>query len=56
MTIQKTAPRSFDMTEKQNGKPIFTLSFAVSSDGKTLTETGGAIGVSEKFTAVYDRQ
>jgi len=56
LAIQKTGPRSFDMTEKQNGKPIFKLSFTVSDDGKTLTETGGAIGVSEKFKAVYDRQ
>jgi hypothetical protein len=56
LAIQKTGARSFDMTEKQNGKPIFTLSFAVSDDGKTLTETGSAVGVSEKFKAVYDRQ
>jgi len=56
LAIQKTGPRSFDMTEKQNGKAIFKLSFTVSDDGKTLTEAGGAIGVSEKFKAVYDRQ
>lgn len=56
LAIEKTGPRSFDMTEKQNGKPLFKLSFTVSADGKTLTETGGPIGVSEKFKAVYDRQ
>jgi hypothetical protein len=56
LAIQKTGPRSFDMTEKQNGKPIFKLSFSVSDDGKTLTETGSPVGVSEKFKAVYDRQ
>jgi hypothetical protein len=56
LAIQKAGPRSFDMTEKQNGKPLFKLSFTVSADGKTLTETGGPIGVSEKFKAVYDRQ
>lgn len=44
------------MTEKLNGKPIFKLSFTISDDGKTLTETGGAIAVNEKFKAVYDRQ
>jgi hypothetical protein len=56
LAIQKTGPRAFDMTEKQNGKPIFKLSFSVSDDGKTLTETGSPVGVSEKFKAVYDRQ
>lgn len=56
LAMQKTGPRSFDMTEKQNGKPLFKLSFTVSADGKTLTETGGPVGVSEKFKAVYDRQ
>jgi hypothetical protein len=54
--IQKTGPRSFDLTEKQDGKPLFKLSFAVSADGKTLTETGGPVGVDETFKAVYDRQ
>jgi hypothetical protein len=56
LAIQKTGPRSFDLTEKQNGKPLFQLSFTVSDDGKTLTETGGPVGVNEKFKAVYDRQ
>lgn len=56
MALEKTAPRSFDITEKQDGKTLFALSFALSGDGKTLTETGSAIGVSEKFTAVYERQ
>lgn len=37
LAIQRTGPRSFDMTEKQNGKPLFKLSFTVSADGKTLT-------------------
>jgi hypothetical protein len=56
LAIQKTGPRSFDLTEKQNGTPFLKLSFAVSADGKTLTETGGPVGVDEKFKAVYDRQ
>jgi hypothetical protein len=56
LAIQKTGPRSFDMTEKLNGKPIYKLSFTVSADGNTLTETGGPVGVNEKFKAVYDRQ
>jgi hypothetical protein len=56
LAIKKTGPRSFDLIEKQNGKPLFNLSFAVSADGKTLTETGGPVGVDEKFKAVYERQ
>jgi hypothetical protein len=56
LAIQKTSLRSFDVTGKQDGKPIFKISFAVADDGRTLTQTGGMIGVSEKFTAVYDRQ
>ena len=56
MAIQKAGPRSFEMTEKQNGKTLFKLTFTVSADGKTLTEAGGAIGIDEKFKAVYDRQ
>ena len=56
LAIEKTGPRSFDLTEKQHGKPIFKLSFEVSEDGNTLTETGGPVGVAEKFKAVYDRQ
>jgi hypothetical protein len=56
IAITKTGPRSFDMTEKKDGKEIVKLSFSVAADGKTLTETGGAVGTSEKFKAVYDRQ
>jgi hypothetical protein len=56
IAITKTGPRSFDMTEKKDGKEIIKMSFAVSTDGKTLTETGGAVGSSEKFKSVYDRQ
>jgi hypothetical protein len=56
LAIKKTGPRSFDLVEKMNGKPIFELAFAVSADGQTLTETGGPVGVDEKIKAVYDRQ
>ena len=56
MAIQKSGARSFQITEKQNGKAIFQMTFTVSEDGKTLTEEGAPVGVSEKFKAVYDRQ
>jgi hypothetical protein len=56
LALQKTSPRSFDVTGKQDGKPIFKIAFTFSDDGKTLTQTGGMLGVSEKFAAVYHRQ
>ena len=56
LALTKSGPRSFELTEKQHGKPIANLSFTASADGKTLTETGGAPGSTEKFKAVYDRQ
>jgi hypothetical protein len=56
LAIAKSGPRSLDISEKLNGKPLVKLSFTASEDGKTLTETGGAVGSSEKFKAVYDRQ
>jgi hypothetical protein len=54
--VLKTGPLSFEMTQKQNGKALYKDTFAVSADGRTLTDTGSAVGVSEKYTAVYDRQ
>ncbi len=56
LAIQKNGPQSFEMTQKQNGKELYKDAFSVSADGKTLTDTGGAAGVSEKYTVVYDRQ
>ena len=56
LAIQKAGPLSFEMTQKQNGKALYQDTLAVSADGKTLTDTGSAVGVSEKYTAVYDRQ
>jgi len=32
------------------------LSYRLSADGKTLTESGGATATNEKITVVYDRQ
>lgn len=56
MAIQKQGPRSFELTEKQDGKPLFKMIITASEDGKTLTEEGAPVGVNEKFRAVYDRQ
>jgi hypothetical protein len=32
------------------------VAYSVSTDGKTLTETGAATATNEKVTVVYDRQ
>jgi hypothetical protein len=56
VAIRKDGAGGFNMTEKQNGKDLFMLTFTVSTDGKTLTEAGTAAGVKEPFKAVYDRQ
>ena len=45
-----------DVNLKMNGKPLFTLSYAVSADGRVLTERGTATAANEKTRVVYDRQ
>ena len=56
LALRKAGPLAFDMTVKQNGKPLYEMTFRVSPDGKTLTETGCPTGVKENYTAVYDRE
>lgn len=56
MAVKKAGPRSLDMTMKTNGKPVFTSTYTVSADGKSLTEIGSAVGVGEKYKAVFDKQ
>ena len=48
MTIQRAGSNGFEMTETQNGKVFYKYSCSVSSDSKTLTEIGGALGINEK--------
>jgi hypothetical protein len=48
--------RSLNMTVKQKGKEFFKVTYTVSPDGRTLTETDTATGTSEKVKVVYDRQ
>jgi hypothetical protein len=55
LSLTKTGARSFTLVEKMKGKPFYKLTQTVSADGKTLTETGGAIGVYEPTTSVYDK-
>jgi hypothetical protein len=56
LAVRKTGGRSFEMTQKMNGKPLYTSTFTASPDGRTLTETDSANSVAEKVKAVYDRQ
>ena len=55
-SFKSLGPRSFEMTLKDKGKPAYVSTFTVSDDGKTLTETGSAVGVDEKYKYVYDKQ
>ncbi len=54
--IVRNGERAFDITWKRDGKDLYTSTLAASSDGKSLTETGSAVGTGEKFKIVYDRQ
>jgi hypothetical protein len=54
--IAKNGASGVDLTWKKDGKDMYKSTLAVSADGKTLTETGSAAGVNEKFTVVYDKQ
>jgi hypothetical protein len=56
VTYSNQSARGIDVVIKNNGKSMFNLSYMVSADGKTLTETGMATGTTEKTHVVYDRQ
>ena len=56
VTIAKSGTRGLDMTVKQNGKLLYKVAYAVSADGKTLTESGGSTATNEEIKVVYDRQ
>jgi hypothetical protein len=54
--IAKNGTRGLDLTWKKDGKEMYKSKLVVSSDGKTLTDTGSAPGVNEKVKVVYERQ
>ncbi len=54
--IAKNGARGLNLTWKKDGKDMYKSVLTASSDGKTLTETGSAAGVNEKFTVHYDKQ
>lgn len=55
LAATKTSPRSFKLVEKMKGKLLWTGHFTVSADGKTLTESGRAVGASAPEKVVYQR-
>jgi hypothetical protein len=54
--VARNGARAIDLTWKKDGKDLYKSTLTASADGKTLTETGSAVGVSEKYTVVYDKQ
>ncbi len=54
--VAKDGARGVNLTWRKDGKDMYKSSLMASADGKTLTETGSAAGVNEKFTVVYDKQ
>ncbi len=56
LALTKTGPRSFTLVEKMGGKPIVKATETISADGKTWTEHGSSVGVSEPFTSIYEKQ
>ncbi|HXK07669.1 MAG TPA: hypothetical protein VMS37_35075 [Verrucomicrobiae bacterium] len=56
LALSKSGARGLDMTVKMNGKLLYKMTYSVSADGKTMTESGSATATNEKFKVVYDRQ
>jgi hypothetical protein len=54
--IAKNGARGLDLTWKKDGKDMYKSTLTVSADSKTLTETGSAARVSERYKVVYDKQ
>lgn len=56
LSFTKISNRSFHMTEKMNGKPIYRGRYTVSAGGKTLTETGMPVGQAQPDRSVYEKE
>lgn len=55
-TFSKNSPNGFSVAFNKDGKPMYSSTFVVSADGKTLTEDGGAVNTKERTKAVYEKQ
>lgn len=56
LAVRRIDGRTFEMTQKLNGRALYTSTFTASEDGSSLTETDSANAVGEKVKAVYRRQ
>ena len=54
LAATKVGPKSFELTEKENGKVILHARYTVSADGKTMTRVGGTPG-STPTKVVYQK-
>jgi hypothetical protein len=54
--IAKSGATALDVTWKKDGTVMYKDTLTPSADGKTLTDVGAVPGMTEKVTAVYDRQ
>jgi len=55
-TLKKTGATSFEITEKLNGKALYTDKINVSADGKVLTLDGTPTSSNEPIKLIYERQ
>jgi hypothetical protein len=55
-TFSKNSQTGFSVAFNKDGKPMYSSTYTVSADGKTLTEDGGAVNTKERTKAVYEKQ
>jgi len=55
IAMKNAPPRSLEVTVKKDGKAFFQATYTVAPDGKSMTETGGAVANTEKFKIAFDR-
>ena len=56
VVFKKVGANSFSADITIGGRLAYQSTYTGSADGKMLTETGSAVGTTEKYKAVYDRQ
>jgi len=56
LSAARLGPKKCAIEEKMNGKVVWKGTMTISADGKTLTQVGGPVGVSEPTTDVYQKQ
>jgi hypothetical protein len=56
VVFKKAGANSFGADITIGGRLAYQSTYTGSADGKMLTETGSAVGTTEKYKAVYDRQ